>query len=660
MHVVDKVMVWLGFERCDEPATSDHEGKVLYKKRGVNVIPHRDYQSASLQSEAAARAHIELTLFDKAVLWIFEKIVSPLMKPLPMSPAVTVAAADITDPATSNTNIDALSEKKRVAEEEFSAQKKVIKTFLDNEFWPSGGHVFSDEVRNIANDHWEKFEKLTEKSSASEEDRVTYATAAFVLGKGSPSFETIARDLDHGLPLINDDNSKVEAENLVVEIVNPKNTNGEILFYGFHNWDIEKKSVEFLSLGSEYMQSDCLEFAQKIVNNSMTIEFGGKTEFTKDILQSADILLKLKRQLDAAEKKIIKDERALEEQKIIEKKKSSMNQGEWDFNEFLNDFISHQERREKFPLYLNGKYRTNPDLLEFAEKVESDINETDHRRQVAAYLIRWNKHPEHAEKVTNEAVGFSLVPPPPPPPAPPPRKIQAPKVETVPVPPEQSAIIRLFNADGRYQEQLRGLIGFSSPIMRSGLAVLARIWQLDSSSSGKDQNSVQDQLRSVTAEYEAYTDLEEIDNAMKLVEAIAGMQTGHSFELSADIGKIKEYCDVIIQKLAKQRSQVIGSRNISDMADLTANQIVTGQQRFEDFQRAYINSSKRGLLGELKFRDIYFSDECVSYASYTHKKFSAEAKLVGADPDALMAAEYLLKKYNQFKLLSSAENTASA
>jgi hypothetical protein len=34
--------------------------------------------------------------------------------------------------------------------------------------------------------------------------------------------------------------------------------------------------------------------------------------------------------------------------------------------------------------------------------------------------------------------------------------------------------------------------------------------------------------------------------------------------------------------------------------------------------------------------------------------------LVGADPDALMAAEYLLKKYNQFKLLSSAENTAAA
>jgi hypothetical protein len=228
------------------------------------------------------------------------------------------------------------------------------------------------------------------------------------------------------------------------------------------------------------------------------------------------------------------------------------------------------------------------------------------------------------------------------------------------VPPEQSAIIRLLNADGRHQEQLRTLIGLSSSIMQSGLAALARIWQSDASSSSKAPSPAQLQMRTATADDESYTDLEEIDNAIKLITALADMNTSHSFDLSGDIEKIKVNNKLIIQNLMLQRSQIIGSRTISDMADLTANQIVTGQQRFEDFQRTYINASKRGLLGELKFRDIYFSDECMSYASYTHKKFSAEAKLVGADPDALMAAEYLLKKYNQFKLLSSAENTAGA
>lgn len=119
MNVVDKVMVWLGFERYDEPATPGNEGKVLYKKRGVDVIPEGRYQPTLLQGQAAARTHIGLTLFDKAVLWIFEKIVSPLMKPLPMSSAVMVAAEDIADSSISNTSIDSLSQKKIFAEEDF-------------------------------------------------------------------------------------------------------------------------------------------------------------------------------------------------------------------------------------------------------------------------------------------------------------------------------------------------------------------------------------------------------------------------------------------------------------------------------------------------------------------------------------------------------------
>jgi hypothetical protein len=459
---------------------------------------------------------------------------------------------------------------------------------------------------------------------------------------------------------LNDNDSKVDIEVSSDEIAAPKKTSGEILFNSFHELDAGKKSIEFLSLGSVYMQRDCLEFAQAIFNRTMAIESGANKEFTRTMLDSANALLKLKRQFDSDEQKRIKKEEFLKQQEIIGKEKSSMRPGEWDFEEFFTEFVTHQSKREKFTLFENGKYRTKPELLTFAEQVESDVNEGEKRKQAATYLIRWSRYPSHAEKITDEAIGFSLVTLPPPPPAPPRRTVAAPKVEPVPVAPEQLAIIRLINADSRHQEQLRTLIGLSSSIMQSGLAALARIWQSDGSSSSKHPSPVQPQMRTVTADDESYTDLEEIDNAIKLITALANMNTSHSFYLSDDVEKIKVNNKSIIQNLMHQRSQIVGSRNISDMADLAANLIVTGQQRFEDFQRAYINSSKRGLLGELKFRDIYFSDECMSYANYTHKKFSAEVKLVGADPDALMAAEYLLKKYNQFKLLSSAENTAAA
>lgn len=647
MNVVDKVMVWLGFERCDQPATPDHEGKVLYKKRGVDVFPHRDYQSASLQGEAAARAHIELTLFDKAVLWIFEKIVSPLMKPLTLDSTVTVVAADLADPSNSNATIGSFSEKKRVAEEEFSNQKKIIKTFLDNEFWPSSGTVFSDDVRNIATAHWDAFEKLREKSGVSDEDRLTYAAAAFVLGKAAPSFQSV-KEAVPDVPLIDED-LKVEIETSAEEKNTQKKSGGKILFDAFHTWDSEKKSVDFLSEGSVYMQEDCLNFAKKIVNDSMAIEFGGKTEFTKEMLKSANLLLKLKRQLEAGEQKRIKEEKALEEKSIIEQEKSSMEEGEWDFNEFLIDFKDHKINDRKFVLYGERKYRTNAELLQFSEKVASDENETTLRREAATYLIRWSRYPDHAEKTAREADTFFEVSVPPPPAAPPPRKIRAPGIEPAPVPPEKTAIIGLVNADSRHQEQLRGFISLSRSQMRSGLAVLARIWQPEASSSGKDQDSARPQWQTATAEYETYTDLEEIDNAIKLVEAIAGMKTGHDFELSADIGNIRELRETILQNLGRQRSKIIQDRKISSVADLAEHQIIAGQQRFEDFRNTFVSSSKRGAIAEMVIRDIYFSDECVSYADYLRASFPEAANLVEKDKDSLAAAGYLLEKYKQLK-----------
>ena len=81
MDVVDKVMAFLGFERDYGAASDGNAGKVLYKKRGVDIIPGANYQQSTSQGQAAARAHVQLTMFDQAVLRIFEKIVSPFLQP---------------------------------------------------------------------------------------------------------------------------------------------------------------------------------------------------------------------------------------------------------------------------------------------------------------------------------------------------------------------------------------------------------------------------------------------------------------------------------------------------------------------------------------------------------------------------------------------------
>jgi hypothetical protein len=644
MSVVDKVMGFFDFERCDEPATPTTEGKVLYKKRGVELLATQNLLNTSSDSADAARAHVELTLFDKAILWIFEKIVSPFMTPLPR----VSNFQEVSDVLVPESDDDPLPEKKSDAEEEFLNQRQFIKTFLQKESWPNGFHHFSDDVIKIAKNHWESFEKLKEKCSVGEEDRLTYAAAAYVLGEESPSFRDDPKESAPYLSLVDLNDSEVEMEASTDKIMPSQKSSGEILFNGFHNLDQDKKSVEFLSLGSVYMQSDCLEFAQNIINKSFLIKTGYEKKFTSELLESAKLLHKLKRQLDNNEQSRINKEKLLQEKNFIEEKNSSKRLGELDFEYFVNDFLSHKKNDRKFILFQNGNYRAKPDLLSFAEQVQSDSNETPLRKEAATYLILWNRHPIHAEKAANEANGFSMVTPPPPPPPPPPRKVAVPKVEPVPVAPEQLAIIRLINADSRHQEQLRTLIGLSTSIMQSGLAVLDRIWQSDASSSSKHLSPVQPQMRTVTADDEAYTDLEEIDNAIKLITELANMNTSHSFVLSDDVEKIKVNSESIIQNLMRQRSQIIARRKILPMRELTENQIASGQRRFDDFRSAYVSARSREHLHAFKVRDVYFSDESISYASHIHGIFLNAGTLVDKDQEACDAAEYLLNKYNQF------------
>jgi hypothetical protein len=463
----------------------------------------------------------------------------------------------------------------------------------------------------------------------------------------------------HTLSPIDDDDSEVEIEASANETVVPKKTNGEILFDAFHKLDSERKLVEFVSLGSVYMQSDCLDFAQKISNHGMTIESGGKTEFTKDMLVSANTLLKLKRQLDAGEQKRIKKEEAAKEQKIIEQEKSSMEDGEWEFNEFLTQFKEYRNEKKKFVLHDGGKYRTNPVLVKYAEKIIGDENSNKITKEAATYLIRWNERPDDAKKEANKADAFFSLPPPPP--APRLQSVAAlPEVKPVPMPPEQSAIIKLVSADDRHKEGLRVLISFSSPQMRSGLAALSRIWQSEPSSSSADKNLARVQLKNPSTEYESYTDLEEIDNAIKLITALADMKTGHNFELSAEVGKIKEHRDPIIQNLRLQRSQIIKGRSIVDVTKLTEDQLGRGANIFEQFLDSYRPAQQRGELDKLRMTDIYFSDECMSFAGSTHEFLLRLPERTEADADRLEAVGYLLNKYNQFKALANDEGIASA
>jgi hypothetical protein len=451
------------------------------------------------------------------------------------------------------------------------------------------------------------------------------------------------------LPL-NDDDSKVEIEASSDEIAAPQKTSGEILFNSFHALDAGKKSIEFLSLGSVYMQRDCLEFAQAIFNRTMAIESGANKEFTRTMLDSANALLKLKRQFDSDEQKRIKKEEFLKQQEIIGEEKSSMDPGEWDFNKFFDEFVKHQRNDEKFILFENGKCLTSPELLTFAKQVESNKDESFQRKQAATYLILWNLNPSHAKKIADEAIGFSLVTLPPPPPAPPPRTAAAPKVEPVPVAPEQLAITRLVNADGRHQEQLRDLINIGESTFQSGLTALSTIWQPEPSSSGSTKNTARAQLEKSNAVFGAYTDLEEVDNAINLIEKLAGLKTGHKIELSGTIELIKSQYETIINNLKQMRYKIIETRKISDVADLDGDQIVRGQQLFATFLDTYIPSRKRDDLDKFLIRDIYFTDECISYVSSVHQTLSPVLGLHDKDKESLEAAGYLLNKYNQFKL----------
>ncbi len=140
---------------------------------------------------------------------------------------------------------------------------------------------------------------------------------------------------------------------------------------------------------------------------------------------------------------------------------------------------------------------------------------------------------------------------------------------------------------------------------------------------------------------------------INLIEKIAELKTGYKIELSGAIELIKSQYETIINNLKQMRYKIIETRKISDVADLDGDQIVRGQQLFATFLDTYIPSRKRGDLDKFLIRDIYFTDECISYVSSVHQTLSPILGLHEKDQESLEAAGYLLNKFNQFKSLAS-------
>ena len=296
MGVVDKVMVWLGFERYEQPATPTSQAKVLYKKRDVDISTARNLLAASSDGENAARAHVELTPFDKAILWIFEKIISPFMNPLPAESTELVTGRQFID-STSINNISEEEIRAKLAQGEFDKSRNFIKVFLEKKSWPTSGNVHSDEVREVATSHWKNYESLPDKSSANEEDRLTYAAAAYVLGKGNPSVEPLKMEPQ---PVVNSSNDDrvVEQDEISVAAVLPPISNGEKLFRQFVKLSSSPDFKGVDSLGSLFFQAECLDFARKITESNAIAEIKNRQPPDESEVNAADYLQKRKTTLE--------------------------------------------------------------------------------------------------------------------------------------------------------------------------------------------------------------------------------------------------------------------------------------------------------------------------------------------------------------------------
>jgi hypothetical protein len=643
MNVVDTVMVWLGFERCDQPATATSDGKVLYRKRGADVTSAQNFLATSSVGESAARAHVELTLFDKAVLWIFEKIVSPFINPSPVTNVATV----LDGPAVLSEGASVFSEEERLvraAEKEFSDLEKFIGQFLKIDHWPRSGNSFSNEVRSVAESHWESYKGLTDKSITNEKDRLTYAAAAYVLNKDKPSFDPPKVE---PVPVVvfQEHSPPVGKKDVIIEPLVPTVSKGEALFRQFVQLYSAVDFKEPDSLGSLFFQAECLEFARKIISDNGIADIKNRAAPPKSDIAAAEYLQKRKTILEGKAEEALRRREHLENAERIESEKNNFRDGEWEFNQFTEKFIRRRDNNEKFILLKNGKYLKNDQLLAFAATVPGDPFATSDQKQAADYLSKWKANPDAATEAAANSETFSF---PPEPAKPAPRRVAAPKLEPPPVAPERIALTEFVNADALQQQQLLRLIPVSEAVFLSGLEVFRQIWSPEvSDKNGRYTHDSQAQLSG--SELHSYTNLEKADNAIKIVSEIAVLATSHDIGLSKAIEVIKEHEDEINRSLLQHRRQIIESRKILSVEELTPVQLAQGQQLFSEFSNSFSASNARNDLDKFVMRDIYFSDECMSYASYMQTILLSLKVRSDSDQDSLNAAAYLMNKYQGFK-----------
>jgi hypothetical protein len=652
MDVVQKFMDWLGYDRVNQRDMDDGPVKVIYVKRGVNQISDEARQNSSVREDAAAaaRSHVGLTLVEQAILWIFESIRSLWSKP----------AESMTENSIINTNLPSATEieteaekeaknqanKIAAAKEDFKKTKNFIGSFLRNNDWPNANNVFSDEVLDIAKIHWNNYENFPYKSITTEDDRLDYAAAAFVLGKNRPSFEPARKTLEFPSPLVTD-NPVIEEEHISFEDIVPKISKGEELFLQFFKLYEDRDFVGLESLGSPFFQPESLEFARKIIDEDNRI----KKTFSPPPLAlevaAAKYLRSRKISLEGSAEEASRRQAERAEAEQITKVKEQLQPGEWEFKEFVNKFVERRDNDQRFILQEDGKYLTNVELLEFAAMVKINDSTTLDQKQAAEYLSKWSLNRDAAAEAAGKEDGFSW---PPEPAAPPPRRTAAvPKVEPPPISPDRQAVESLLGADAGQQRQLLGLmVGLDAGVFYSGLEVFATIWPGQPSSiSGKSLSGRPSS--SLDGSYLAHTDLEKADNAIKVMNAIANLKTGHDINLSRTVEMMKNHRDLVGERLVQYRRQIIDKRQIFPVENMTADQIDRGQKIFEEFRRSFEAALNREEPDKLIMRDTYFLDECVSYAEYLQGIYSTALPLTDADQKSQVAIAYLMSKYNRFK-----------
>ena len=452
-------------------------------------------------------------------------------------------------------------------------------------------------------------------------------------------------------PVVNSSNDDrvVEQDEISVAAVVPPISKGEKLFRQFVRLYSSPDFTDLDSLGSLFFQAECLDFARKITESNAIAEIKNRQPPDESEVNAADYLQKRKTTLEGEAEEAERRRAARANLEKMENEKKQLRPGEWDFNKFTEKFKEKRDSNQRFIIQKNGKYLANEELLNFSAMVRDDASFTADQKQAADYLSKWRANPDASTDAAAKSPGFSLPPEPPKPAA---RRVLPPKVEPPQVPPEIIAMTEFIKADAQQHEALHRLIPVSEPVFRSGMAVFRQIWLPDL----LDKNA-QNDPESASARSDAgsvsYTDLEKADNALSVMHEIFNIKTGHNIALSNTIEAIKLNRDAINRNLSQYRRQIIEGRKILAVQEMTQNQMHRGQELFDEFLISFSAADARGEIDNFIMRDIYFSDECISYASYMYDNFSKLSNLATDDQKAQQAAGYLMNKYHLFKSLGS-------